>query len=162
MRFYIVDDNIAVIKVLENIIRTRELGQTIGTSTDPEQAVREIIHLQPEIVLVDLLMSGIDGVTLVTEVKKQAPEIAFVMISKVSDKKMVQSAYEAGVEFFIQKPISVIHCPGCLFFRPCLSMVKPPFVPVPLWQIRADPRSDGLPDSPSYRPRHQRAEPLPS
>ena len=76
MRFYIVDDNIAVIKVLENIIRTRELGQTIGTSTDPEQAVREIIHLQPEIVLVDLLMSGIDGVTLVTEVKKQAPEIA--------------------------------------------------------------------------------------
>ena len=108
MRFYIVDDNIAVIKVLENIIRTRELGQTIGTSTDPEQAVREIIHLQPEIVLVDLLMSGIDGVTLVTEVKKQAPEIAFVMISKVSDKKMVQSAYEAGVEFFIQKPISVI------------------------------------------------------
>ena len=48
MRFYIVDDNIAVIKVLENIIRTRELGQTIGTSTDPEQAVREIIHLQRE------------------------------------------------------------------------------------------------------------------
>jgi two-component system response regulator YcbB len=41
-------------------------------------------------------------------VKKEAPEIAFVMISKVTDKKMIQSAYEAGVEFFIQKPISVI------------------------------------------------------
>ena len=108
MRFYIVDDNIAVVKVLENIIRTRELGEIIGTSTDPEQAVREIILLKPDIVLVDLLMSGIDGVTLVTEAKKEVPETAFVMISKVSDKKMIQSAYEAGVEFFIQKPISVI------------------------------------------------------
>lgn len=108
MRFYIVDDNIAVVKVLENIIRTRELGEITGTSTDPEQAVREIILLKPDIVLVDLLMSGIDGVTLVTEAKKEVPETAFVMISKVSDKKMIQSAYEAGVEFFIQKPISVI------------------------------------------------------
>jgi two-component system response regulator YcbB len=108
MQFYIVDDNIAVIKVLENIIRVRSLGSVQGSSTDPEVAVREILRLKPEIVLVDLLMNGIDGVTLVSEVKKEAPEIAFVMISKVTDKKMIQSAYEAGVEFFIQKPISVI------------------------------------------------------
>ncbi|MCR5134397.1 MAG: response regulator [Clostridiales bacterium] len=108
MRFYIVDDNIAVIKVLENIIRVRGLGEIAGSSTDPEHAVREILHLKPEIVLVDLLMNGIDGVTLVEKVKEELPEISFVMISKVTDKKMIQSAYEAGVEFFIQKPISVI------------------------------------------------------
>lgn len=108
MRFYIVDDNIAVVKVLENIIRTRKLGEIAGSATDPELAVREILNLRPEIVLVDLLMAGIDGITLVSEIKKEAPSISFVMITKVSDKKMIQSAYEAGVEFCIQKPISVI------------------------------------------------------
>ncbi len=108
MRYYIVDDNIAVVKVLENIIRVRGLGDIVGSSTDAELAVKEILRIRPDIVLVDLLMSGIDGVTLVAEVRAEAPEISFVMISKVSDKKMIQSAYEAGVEFFIQKPISVI------------------------------------------------------
>jgi two-component system response regulator YcbB len=108
MRYYIIDDNIAVVKVLENIIRVRGLGEIVGSSTDAELAVKEILRIRPDIVLVDLLMSGIDGVTLVAEVRAEAPEISFVMISKVSDKKMIQSAYEAGVEFFIQKPISVI------------------------------------------------------
>ena len=108
MRYYLVDDNIAVIKILQNIIRVRELGEVAGYSTDPEAAQKEILTVRPDVVLVDLLMSGIDGVTLVADIKKALPEIRFVMISKVSDKKMVQSAYEAGVEFFIHKPVNVI------------------------------------------------------
>lgn len=108
MNYYIIDDNIAVIKVLENIIRVRSLGKVVGYTTDPEEAEKEILRLHPPVVLVDLLMSGIDGVTLVDRVKRQMPDISFVMISKVSDKKMVQSAYEAGVEFFIHKPVNVI------------------------------------------------------
>ncbi len=108
MRYYLVDDNIAVIKILQNIIRVRKLGDVAGYSTDPEAAEKEILESRPDVVLVDLLMSGIDGVTLVDRVKKRMPSISFVMISKVSDKKMVQSAYEAGVEFFIHKPVNVI------------------------------------------------------
>ena len=108
MRYYIIDDNIAVVKVLENIIRVRGLGEIVGSSTDAELAVKEILRIRPDIVLVDLLMSGIDGITLVADVRTEAPDVSFVMISKVSDKRMIQSAYEAGVEFFIQKPISVI------------------------------------------------------
>ena len=38
MRYYLVDDNIAAVKVLQNIIRVRELGEVAGTSTDPETA----------------------------------------------------------------------------------------------------------------------------
>jgi two-component system response regulator YcbB len=108
MNYYIVDDNIAAVKILQNIIRVRGLGEVAGCSTDPESAVQEILRIRPDVVLVDLLMSGIDGVTLVSEVKEKSPNTNFVMISKVMDKKMVQSAYEAGVEFFINKPINVI------------------------------------------------------
>jgi len=108
MNYYIVDDNIAVVKILQNVLRVRGLGEVTGSSTDPESAVGEILRLRPDVVLVDLLMSGIDGVTLVSEIKRKNPHTSFVMISKVTDKKMVQSAYEAGVEFFINKPINVI------------------------------------------------------
>lgn len=108
MKFYIVDDVIGVVKTLENIVETRGLGDVIGCQTDPEKAVDEIIAIYPDIVIVDLLMSKMDGIALVSKVKEVRPEIAFVMISRVSDKEMIEAAYKAGVEFFINKPINVI------------------------------------------------------
>ena len=108
MNYYIIDDNIATVKTLANIISKRNLGTVIGTETNPVAAMEEIRRLRPDIVLVDLLMGGLDGITLVSRVRETNPEICFVMISKVTDKAMVQSAYNAGVEFFINKPVSLV------------------------------------------------------
>lgn len=108
MRYYIVDDEIGVVKTLENILESRNIGETAGYSTDPEKAIGEIIALRPDIVLCDLLMSKMDGITLVRKIKGLRDEISFVMISRVSDKAMIEQAYSAGVEFFINKPINVI------------------------------------------------------
>lgn len=108
MRYYIVDDNLATVKSLANIISSRKLGEAIGYSTDPEAAISEIMEDRPDIVLVDLLMGGMDGITLVQNIRSRRPDISFVMISKVSDKEMVQRAYTAGIEFFINKPVNLI------------------------------------------------------
>lgn len=108
MKYYLIDDEIGIVKTLENIIESRDLGEVSGYSTDPARAAEEIIGINPDIVLADLLMSGKDGISLVGEIKKVWPHILFVMISKVTDKSMVEQAYSAGVEFFIHKPINVI------------------------------------------------------
>lgn len=108
MRYYLVDDEIGTVKTLENIIESRSLGEVIGYSTDPEKAAGEILALNPEIVLVDLLMSKMDGIALVDQIKSLRREISFVMISQVADKEMIEQAYNAGVEFFINKPINII------------------------------------------------------
>ncbi len=108
MKYYLIDDEIGIVKTLENIIESRDLGEVSGYSTDPARAAEEIIGINPDIVLADLLMSGKDGISLVGEIKKVRPQILFVMISKVTDKSMVEQAYSAGVEFFIHKPINVI------------------------------------------------------
>lgn len=108
MKYYLIDDEIGIVKTLENIIESRDLGEVSGYSTDPARAAEEIIGINPDIVLADLLMSGKDGISLVSEIKKVRPQILFVMISKVTDKSMVEQAYSAGVEFFIHKPINVI------------------------------------------------------
>ena len=108
MRYYIVDDNLATVKSLSNIITSRELGEVLGYSTDPEAAMEEILEDRPDIVLVDLLMSGMDGITLVEKIRERDDSICFVMISKVTDKEMVQRAYTAGVEFFVNKPVNLV------------------------------------------------------
>lgn len=108
MKYYIVDDDIGAVKTLANILKTRGIGDVLGYSTDPEEAIGEIRSDKPDIVLVDLLMSGMDGITLVSKVRETSPDISFVMISKVTDKDMIGNAYNAGVQFFINKPINVI------------------------------------------------------
>jgi len=106
--FYIVDDDRTVRKILSKIISDHELGKVIGEAADGTEALGEIAELKPEIVLVDLLLPGLDGITLVERLKAGCPDSCFVMLSQVADKDMVGKAYQAGVDFFINKPINVI------------------------------------------------------
>lgn len=108
MRFYVLDDLIRSVKSLTNIIETKNLGEVIGSNTDSEKAVSEIISKNPDIVIVDLLMPVKDGITVVNEVRAINPNISFIMVSQVVDKHMISDAYNAGIEFFITKPNNVI------------------------------------------------------
>lgn len=108
MRFYLVDDDIMVIRILENIIEEAELGDVVGYSTESEAAIQDIIMKKPDIVLVDMLMPIKDGTRVVSEVRSQAESIYFIMISQVSTKNMISKAYTAGIEFYINKPINKI------------------------------------------------------
>lgn len=107
-RVYIVDDDIAVVKALENIIEDNDLGNVVGFNTDGVEAVEEIKKLIPDIVLVDFLMPKIEGVELVKRIREENLDIKFVMISQVDSKDMVGKAYKSGIEFFINKPINII------------------------------------------------------
>ena len=107
-RVYIVDDDIAVVKAIENIIEDKDLGNVVGFNTDGLEAVEEIKNLIPDIVLVDFLMPKIEGVELVKKIREENLDIKFVMISQVDSKDMVGKAYKSGIEFFINKPINII------------------------------------------------------
>ncbi len=106
MRYYVIDDNLSTTMTLVDILESWEIGRVCGYNTEPVKALEEILDLNPDIVLVDMLMGGMDGISLVQKVKEKNSDILFVMLSKVSDKEMIQSAYNAGIEFFINKPIN--------------------------------------------------------
>ncbi len=108
MKYYIIDDSLSVVKVLNRIVEEQGIGEVIGVSTDPEVAVKEIIVEEPDIVLVDYLMPQKDGISLIRQVREVKPKINFIMISQVSDKEMVAGAYKEGIQFFINKPINLI------------------------------------------------------
>lgn len=108
MKLYLIDDDPQVTDILSLIIRQMDLGQVVGASQSPVQALEDLPFLQPDLVVVDLLMPEMDGVELIDRARKQLPTASFLMISQVSSKDMVASAYEAGAEFFIQKPINSV------------------------------------------------------
>jgi len=108
MKIYIIEDDIAIIKILENIIEDNDLGVVCGYAINGNQGISEISTLLPDIVLVDLLMDEKDGIAVVRELKDMGCMSRFIMISQVSSKNMISKAYTAGVDFFISKPINMI------------------------------------------------------
>lgn len=108
MEIYIVEDDISVISILEDIIENNDLGEICGTSEGAPTDVDEIIAMNPDIVLVDFLMPEKDGVQVVRELRERGCTAKCIMISQVSAKELVGKAYDAGIEFFISKPINII------------------------------------------------------
>lgn len=114
MRYFIVEDDLNIVKILSRIIHDRKLGEVIGYSLDGATALDEIVSLKPDIVLVDLFIPQKDGISLVRDINKTNSNIACIMISQVSSKDMIGKAYENGIEFYIQKPVNAIEVQNVL------------------------------------------------
>lgn len=108
MKIFILDDDINVIRILKKIIEDKELGTIVGDERDGKKGIDKIRAIIPDVVLIDLLMPGIDGLRVVKQLKEEYPNIEFIMISQVSSKNMVEKAYRYGVEYYIYKPINAI------------------------------------------------------
>lgn len=108
MEIYIVEDDISVISILEDIIENHELGEICGSTEGDSADIEEILTLNPDVILVDFLMPEMDGVQLVKELKERGCRAKCIMISQVSSKELIGKAYDAGIEFFINKPINII------------------------------------------------------
>lgn len=108
MRFYLLDDDKNVRMILRRIITDQSLGTVCGEAGDPSDALEDLSCLMPEIVIVDLLMPGIDGITFVSRAHALYSDMTFIMLSQVSSKDMISDAYKSGVRFYIQKPINAV------------------------------------------------------
>lgn len=108
MEIYIVEDDISIINILEDIIESHDLGKVCGDSGGGEPDMEEVLALSPDIILVDFLMPGQDGIEFVSRLREAGSTAKCIMISQVSSKEMIGKAYSAGVDFFINKPINII------------------------------------------------------
>lgn len=108
MSFYFIDDDKNICNILKLIINERGLGVCCGSANNAAEALEDLPSTKPDIVIVDLLMPEIDGISFVKQARKIVPDASYIMLSQVSSKDMIASAYEAGIEFFIQKPINSV------------------------------------------------------
>ena len=106
MKFYLIDDDANVCNILKIIIQQKKLGEACGMASNGMDALEDLKFIQPDIVIVDLLMPVMDGIHFVRKAKELYPDITYVMLSQVSSKEMVAQAYECGVTFFLQKPVN--------------------------------------------------------
>lgn len=108
MEVYIVEDDMSVIQILQDIIEDHDLGEVCGTSGGAPADIDDIVARNPDVVLVDFLMPEKDGIQVVRELRERGCRAKCIMISQVAAKELIGKAYDAGIEFFISKPINII------------------------------------------------------
>lgn len=106
LTFYIVEDDPGVQKILSRVIEGNMLGIVAGTASDGRKAVSGIQALRPDVVLLDFLLPDMDGLEILSQTRDCCQNV--IMISEVADKDMVAKAYQAGIEFYIHKPVNII------------------------------------------------------
>jgi NarL family two-component system response regulator LiaR len=103
IRVLIVEDQEITRLGLRIILERTNMVQIIGEAGDGETAVRIALELQPEMVLMDLLMPGIDGIEATRRIKAEAPEIKVLMWTSHDHVDDVIACLSAGADGYALK-----------------------------------------------------------
>ena len=101
----IVVDDIA--QTRENLIRSLHFQtniDVIGTATNGQQAIQLVKEMQPDVVLMDVNMPDMDGITATQNIRQQVPSAQVVIITVQDDTDYIRRAMNAGARDFLTKP----------------------------------------------------------
>jgi len=101
-KILVVDDEEDVRLFLEDFLGERDL--TVMTADCGEHALEKVEENKPDIVLLDLMMPGIDGIETLRRIKAKHPDIIVIMITALKDDAKIAEAKKLGAANYIIKP----------------------------------------------------------
>ena len=102
----IIDDESVVVEAIGAMVRRAGLDYEItGTATDGVDGLRVVMDARPDVVITDIRMPGIDGLSLIERTIEELPMSVFIVISGYREFEYAQKALKLGVMDFIEKPI---------------------------------------------------------
>jgi NarL family two-component system response regulator YdfI len=98
-----VDDHQVVRQGLEILFGDTDDLELVGTVGSGEDAVEIIKQNEPQIVLMDVRLPGMDGVSTIKRIHEEAPNVQFVVFSAYGDRRLVSDAIAAGARGYVMK-----------------------------------------------------------
>ena len=106
IRILIADDHTVVREGLRTLIRTEPGMEVIGEAADGVEAVQKAHTLQPDVILLDMVMPRKDGVKVIGEIKRENPAARILVLTSFSDDDKVFPAIKAGALCYLLKNAS--------------------------------------------------------
>lgn len=105
----IADDNERIVELLDEIISSDSDLTVVGKANNGEDMYRIIKNKEPDVVLLDLIMPKMDGISVMeqvsadTEIKKR-PD--FIVVTAVGQERITEDAFRKGANYYIMKPFN--------------------------------------------------------
>jgi DNA-binding NarL/FixJ family response regulator len=105
IKVLIADDHHVVRRGLVFFLKTQDQIEVVGEASNGKEAVELARKLNPDLILMDLIMPEMDGIQATTIIKKELPKIKVMMLTSFSDQEHVIPAIEAGASGYQLKDI---------------------------------------------------------
>jgi len=103
IRILVADDHLIVREGLRLILEAADGMELVGEAADGADAVRLASQLQPDVVLMDLRMPGMDGLTAIERLRAMQPDIAVVILTTYNEDDLMVRGLRAGARGFLLK-----------------------------------------------------------
>ena len=104
-KIWVVDDDKSIRWVLEKAL-TRE-GLQVVTFDEPRKLLQRFNREVPDVIISDIRMPNMDGIALINEIKRLAPDLPVIIMTAYSDLDRAVSAFQSGAFEFFSKPFDV-------------------------------------------------------
>jgi NarL family two-component system response regulator LiaR len=106
IRVMLVDDHTMVRRGLATFLKVFDDLELAGEAANGEDAIQLCTQVLPDVVLMDMVMPDVDGVTATRAIRRQFPEVQVIALTSFKDKGLVQDALQAGAIGYLLKDVS--------------------------------------------------------
>ena len=103
IRVLIVDDHFIVRQGLRFILNTADDIELAGEATDGEEAIALTAEHQPHVILMDLRMPVMDGLTAIEQLQKDHPDVAVIILTTYNEDEMMLRGLQLGARGYLLK-----------------------------------------------------------
>ena len=104
-KLLIVDDEVEICDFLKSFFEEKDFNVRFATSG--QKALQAIAKDQPHVVLLDIQMPVMDGMTTLKQIKSQYPGVKVIMVTAVETREKIEEAMRLGADNYITKPLSL-------------------------------------------------------
>src|SRR5512136_2788784 len=106
IRILLVDDHAVVRSGLTKFLKVNKDLELVAEASDGTEAVQLAGIHKPDVILMDLMMPGMDGITATREIHQKYPKVKVIALTSFSEQNMVQGALQAGAIGYLQKNVT--------------------------------------------------------
>lgn len=105
VRLLVVDDEPEICDFLKSFFEDREFE--VQSALSGEQALTAVERFLPQVVLLDIMMGMVDGISVLRQIKAKNPKTKVIMVTALETTEKIEEAMRAGADNYITKPLSL-------------------------------------------------------
>jgi NarL family two-component system response regulator LiaR len=106
IRVLVVDDHNMVRKGLATILRVKAGLELVGEASNGQEALQVCERVQPDVILMDLMMPEMDGAAATRIIRERWPQVQIIALTSFQEKELVREALQAGAIGYLLKNVS--------------------------------------------------------